>query len=185
MSKILLATASPARRQLFSNLNIPFDTYTSNIDEHAHSCELPYDYVQRIALEKAKHARQYNPHDIIITADTIIEFNDQIIGKPKDYKHAKQLLIAFSGQTHRVLTAMVIMQNDEITTRTEISNVTFRSLSDRLINWYLDTGEWQHRAGAYAIQGNAMSLIKSINGCISSIIGLPMPVLTDYLFREC
>ncbi len=182
---IVLATASPARRELVAGLGLKFDACSVDIDESPFPSERPPAYVTRIARAKATSVASPKENSVVIAVDTAIGIGKDIIGKPRDKKHAREILSTLSGRTHEVLSAIAVrdtssgMINVEVT-RTEVD---FVYLDDTMIEWYLSTGEWKKRAGAYAIQAKGASLVREIRGCLTNVIGISIPSLISMLLK--
>ena len=180
---LILATASEARRKLISDLGIKFIMDTVEIDESPLKDEKIRDYVERLAKEKADKVVPPSLDSLIITVDTAIGINDNIIGKPKDRKDAERIIKILSGNTHSVFSSIALrdMKTQFVETKTTETKVEFIEISEEIINWYLSTGEWNNRAGAYAIQGKGMSLVKRIDGCLTNVIGISIPSFLELL----
>ncbi|APJ03864.1 Maf family protein [Silvanigrella aquatica] len=183
MTKIILASASPRRKQMLLASGIPFTVVVSNIDEVPKENEGGHDYVQRNAREKALAVnKQFKNGEFILSADTIVVTKeDKILEKPLNHDHAKSMLQMLSGNTHLVLSGYSIYQNNnEIITRVIETFVTFRNISNREIEAYIMTGEPFDKAGSYGIQGRAMGFIESVKGSYTNVMGLPLShVLID------
>ena len=170
--RVILASASPRRRELLSLLLEEFDCCSADIDETPISDELPEDYVLRMAVEKASAFR--NERGVIIGSDTVVVLSGNILQKPASIEDAQGMLSALSGQTHQVMTAVAIMIDAELMTTVSITEVTFATLEMPLIEAYLATDEPWDKAGGYGIQGLAGSFVRRINGSYSSVVGLPL-----------
>jgi septum formation protein len=183
---IYLASKSPRRRKLLKQINIKFKIISVEIDEQRRKNETPDRMVKRLSLEKLNKARQIIKRGIIITADTIVVLNGNIIGKPKDKKDAEKILHKLSGKTHRVYTGFTIynsVKNISITNY-EKSFVTFRVLNSKEIKNYIATGSPLDKAGAYGIQDDFGAVfIKKINGCYYNVVGLPLPKVYEALLK--
>jgi septum formation protein len=187
--KLILASSSPRRAEIFRNAGIAFEICATQIDESVLRGETAHAMVARLAEEKARAAASLvNSGDgecIVIGADTTVELNGEILGKPDDSAHAREMLTKLSGHTHRVLTGIFILQMPGNATRAavEISTVTFASLSENEIATYASSGEPLGKAGGYAIQGLAGRFIPKIEGCYFNVVGLPLARLYA-LLRE-
>jgi len=170
--RVILASASPRRRELLSLLLEEFDCCSADIDETPISDELPEDYVLRMAVEKASAVK--NERGVIIGSDTVVVLSGNILQKPVSVEDARGMLSALSGQTHQVMTAVAIMIDAELMTITSTTEVTFSTLEMPLIEAYLATDEPWDKAGAYGIQGIAGSFVRRIDGSYSSVVGLPL-----------
>ena len=180
---IILASASPRRRQLLSQIVNEFKIIPSSINEESlitndmDSMEIP----EFLSTKKAMDILEKNPNDIIIASDTAIIFNNKIYGKPKNIAEAFDMLKSFSNNTHYVVTGVCIATKNKTISFTSKSEVTFYNLSDEEIREYLTSNEYIDKAGSYAIQGKGSLLIKSINGDYNSIVGLPISELNRIL----
>ena len=183
IKKIILASASPRRKQMLLASGIPFTVVVSNIDEKPKENEGGHDYVQRNAREKAIAVnKMFSNEEIILSADTIVVTkDDKILEKPADHDHAKSMLQMLSGNTHLVLSGYSLFQsNNELITRVIETFVTFRNISNREIDAYIKTGEPFDKSGGYGIQGRAMGFIESVQGSYTNVMGLPLSqVLLD------
>ena len=144
-----------------------------DIDEDPKRGELPRPYAARLAREKAL-AVQAGPDDIVLCADTTVALGRRILGKPADAAEAAAFLTALGGRRHQVITALAVRRGDRMWTRESLSFVKMKRLSDAELNAYLAGGEWQGKAGAYAIQGAAGAFIPWISGSFTGIVGLPL-----------
>jgi len=180
---LVLATASPARRRLVTDAGIAFTTQVVSIDETPANGEAVAAYVERLARAKADAAMPPSLDSIIVAVDTAIGMGKKIIGKPSDEAHARDILRELSGRTHEVLSAIALRDLASAQTRTTVTRteVEFIRLTDRMIDWYISTGEWKGRAGAYAIQEKGATLVKSVKGCFTNVIGISMPALLEML----
>lgn len=174
--KLILASASPRRFQLLEQIGITPDMVApTDIEEIALKGEKPLAHVKRLALEKAKAAAKKHKGEFVLAADTIVTLGARVIGKPKDEGEAEKFLGTLSGKRHRVITSVVVIGADgKASQKTATTTVSFKRLSDDEIKWYLDSSEWQGKAGGYAIQGKAGAFIKSLNGSYSNVVGLPL-----------
>ena len=172
--KLILGSASPRRRELLAQIGVVPDLVSPpEIDEDPQKAELPLPYCARIAREKAM-AVQAEPDDLVLCADTTVALGRRILGKPRDMGEAAAFLTALGGRRHQVITAVALRRGARIWTRSSVSAVKMKRLSDRELNAYLASGEWQGKAGAYAIQGAAGAFIPWISGSFTGIVGLPL-----------
>ena len=189
MEPIILASSSPRRQEILKLLNIPFKVIIPNIDETISSAIEPEEIPEFLAREKVTAVIHSLPpqQEIlwILGADTIILKEGKIFGKPDSRAQAEAFLREFSGKTHQVITSVVLYNGRKKTfvSKNAITKVTFSELSDKEINWYLDTEEWHGAAGGYRIQSLASCFIKSIEGTQSCVTGLPIFELYD-MFEE-
>lgn len=182
---LILASASPRRAELLKTNGFDFAIDPPHIDEKLKNNEPFQKHVKRLALEKGftvaqKYTSQKN---IILAADTVVVLENEILGKPKDENEAKQMLKKLSNKTHQVLTAWIVIQspNKILKQKTESTFITFKKLSENEIVNYLALKEYQGKAGAYAIQGQAVDFVIKIKGSFSNVIGLPIEKLTPVL----
>ena len=176
-AKILLASASPRRRELLNQIGVPHDVLAVDVDEAARAGESPEVFVQRLAMEKAAAGflRQDSANKLLsLGADTIVLLGDQILGKPKDKNDGYAMLKSLSGETHQVFTAVAMVNADKSLSLLSRSKVTFRTLADEEIAAYWDSGEPLDKAGGYAIQGRAAQFIRKLEGSYSGVMGLTL-----------
>jgi septum formation protein len=170
----VLGSGSPRRLDLLAQLGlVPDAVRPPDIDEDPLKGELPRPYCSRIAREKVQ-AVTADADDVVLCADTTVALGRRILGKPADAGEAAAFLHALSGRRHRVITAVAVRKGDKIWERDVVSQVKVKSLSDPEINAYLATGDWQGKAGGYAIQGPAGAFIPWISGSFTGIVGLPL-----------
>ncbi len=172
MNAIVLASASPRRRELLEQLGLSFAVAAPDVDESPLSGEVPSEYVGRVALDKLNAIAASDA--LVIAADTTVELDGAIIAKPVDVDDARAMLRRLSGRTHAVHTGIALRRGDRCLTATVTSLVTFLELSDEIIDWYVKTGEPLDKAGAYAIQGAGAVLVEGVAGSVSNIIGIPL-----------
>ena len=172
-TRLLLASASPRRRQLLQELGLRFEVQAADIDESVGPGEAPHDYVARVAHEKAAVIARREPGAVVLAADTSVVLGDVILGKPNSAEHAAQLLASLSGRTHVVLTAVALEGEARGATVVE-TRVVFRPLTGKEIHWYVQTGEPLDKAGAYALQGAGGAFVTRIEGSVSNVVGLPL-----------
>lgn len=172
--KLILGSGSPRRRELLAQIGVVADEIRPpDIDETPLKNELPRPYCARIARQKAE-AVQAAPEDIVLCADTTVALGRRIMGKPADAGEAAEFLMALSGRRHRVITAVAVRQGDQLWTREVESAVKMKRLSNAELNAYLATGDWEGKAGGYAIQGPAGAFVPWISGSFTGIVGLPV-----------
>ena len=172
--RFILGSGSPRRKELLAQIGVAPDAILPpDIDEDPRKGELPRAYCARIALEKAE-AVVAGPDDIVLTADTTVALGRRILGKPANAGEAAAFLTALGGRRHQVITAIAVKRGARVWTRESLSAVKMKRLSDAELNAYLASGEWQGKAGGYAIQGAAGAFIPWISGCFTGIIGLPL-----------
>jgi nucleoside triphosphate pyrophosphatase len=183
---IILASKSPRRRYLLNQAGLKFSVIESDFDENSiEPCE-PEQYVQLLAKGKALDVAEKNPDKWIIGADTIVLIDNQILGKPQSREDARNMLQQLSGNIHQVLTGFAICNHAEnqCYLDTIVTDVQFKELSEREIEWYIHTDEPFDKAGAYAIQGLGTFLVKSVNGSYTNVVGLPICEVIEYLIQE-
>ena len=183
MDKIILASASPRRRELLSLLGVPFEIDAPQVDEHTDLGATAA--VQALARRKALASAQAQPGRVILAADTLVAIDDVPLGKPADKADAFRMLRLLSGRTHHVSTGVCCVAADgALHSGVDVSEVRFTEMGDEDIRAYIATGEPMDKAGAYALQGIAGQWIEEVRGTPSGIIGLPLP-LTRRLLRAC
>lgn len=170
--RVVLASASPRRRELLSLILETFECLSADIDETPFAEEVPEQYVLRMASEKAKAVD--TTAAIVIGSDTAVVLSGTILQKPTSIQEARGMLTALSGQTHEVLTAVAIMMDGNVSTALVTTKVTFTELESSWIEAYLATNEPWDKAGAYGIQGLAGSFVRKIDGSYSAVVGLPL-----------
>ncbi len=175
MKRIVLASASPRRKEILEKFGLKFEIIISEVDEEFDKDEDPIEVVRSLASKKCLDvSKKCNKGDIVIAADTIVYY-DSILGKPRDREDAFNILKSLSGKTHKVITGIAILEvgSEKEIVDHEITSVKFRDLSDEKIERYLNTQEYVDKAGAYGIQGYGEILVESINGSFSNVVGLP------------
>ena len=181
---IILASKSPRRREILENTKVRFSIKESQIEEIIKDNETPKETVMRLAYEKALDvANNNNKESLVIGADTIVVIDDQILGKPKNEEEAYNMIKLLSGKTHYVITgfALINLTLNKRLIDCEVSQVTFKELSDECIKDYINTKESLDKAGAYGIQGYGGLLVKNIKGDYFNIVGLPISKISDCL----
>ena len=183
---IILASASPRRREILENTNVKFDVISSSIEELVLEGESPCQMVMRLAFEKGIDIASKHKSDLVISADTIVVLDNTVLGKPKDEEEAKLMITNLSGRTHQVITgiSLINLENDKKVIDYVISNVKFKNLSEDDINDYIKTKESLDKAGAYGIQGYGALLVEEIQGDYFNIVGLPISKLSDLLKKH-
>jgi septum formation protein len=183
---IVLASGSPRRRELLEQIGVRFSVISVDIDESVKQEESPRDYVTRLAVEKAQAGWERlsdEKKQPVLGADTSVIIGNTILGKPKDDADARRILTMLSGQTHEVLTAVALTNGNVTMTELSQNFVTFTSLTDDELTWYLKTQEGSDKAGGYAVQGLAAMFIEEIRGSYSGIMGLPLREVSILLNR--
>ena len=173
MKNLILASASPRRRELLSLFGIPFTVRAADVDETMDPAQAPCDEVARVSCRKAL-AVERGPEDVVVAADTIVVCAGRILGKPHSREEAISMLRLLSGREHQVMTGCTVLCGDRRETFTEVTDLTFRPLSEAEIQRYVDSGEPMDKAGAYGIQGGAALLCPGIRGDYYNVMGLPV-----------
>ena len=183
-SPLILASASPRRHWLLGALRVPFRVMPVDIDERPHPDEHPATFVRRMAREKAEAAHARDPA-WVLAADTIVELDGRIFGKPRDGDDAAAMLAQLSGRIHAVRTAVTLLQPSGASAGDMLvsTDVVFRVLDAATIRAYVDSGEPLGKAGAYAIQGEGAHLVDRVMGSYTNVIGLPVPEVAEWLDR--
>jgi len=184
-AKLILASASPRRYELFRQLDIAFSVVVADVDEKQQERDEPETLVKRLAFQKAATVASRYPHAWVLGADTIVVLDTEILGKPADKDAALAMLNKLSGRTHSVYTGFAIVHKER---GVEVLNmasslVTFRVLSKEEIRWYADSAEPYDKAGAYALQGRGAMFISNVVGSYTNIIGLPLSEVLETLIR--
>ena len=176
MSKIILASKSPRRAEILSNLGVVFTAEPSDVDETVMDGILPCDAVVEISRRKALFALSQHPErDVfVISADTVVTFGKDILGKPKDKNDAVRILTLLSGKTHTVCTGFTLCTKETCVSECVSTKVTFRELSEKEILHYVESGEPMDKAGAYGIQGKGAVFVEGIEGDYFNVVGLPV-----------
>lgn len=177
MATLYLASGSPRRRELLTQIAVPFLTQIAPIDENALPGESPIAYVERLARTKAQAglaALSDTADAVVLGADTAVVLDGRILGKPADRDDALATLSALSGRSHQVLTAVALISRERLESRVVTSQVTFRALSQAEIEAYWASGEPQDKAGCYGIQGLAAVFVSQLQGSYSAVVGLPL-----------
>lgn len=179
---MVLASKSPRRKELMERITPDFIVFDSDVDEEKYKKLSPIDACKSISLKKAFVARFAYPDEIIISADTIVVLNNEIINKPKDKQDAYDILKKLSNKEHEVITAFTIIKNGKTLTDIVISKVVFNDLNDDLINAYIESGSPLDKAGAYGIQDNdKFPIVKSYSGSYDNIVGFPVDEIKEAL----
>jgi septum formation protein len=169
-----LASVSPRRRELLTQIGVPHVVTGAHIDESVHSGERAHDYVQRMARTKAQTVWEQDLSLPVLAADTTVVLEGMVFGKPADRADALRMLRLLSGRTHEVLTAVALASNAGLALRMSVSAVRFRPIGADEIARYWESGEPRDKAGAYAVQGLGAVFIESLSGSYSGVMGLPL-----------
>lgn len=181
--RIVLASASPRRKQYLSYLGLPFEVVVPDVDESTVDGETPQQLVMRLSKLKAKAVSQRlsDNEAVIIAADTVVAYKGQVLGKPQNDDDAFNMIKMLQGDTHEVYTGCTILKGDRISNFAVSTKVTFASLDDELIRTYVNSGESRDKAGSYALQGIAAMLIQKVDGSVSTVVGLPICEVREVL----
>lgn len=174
MQPLILASASPRRKELLNMLQLSFQIASSDVDETYDAALSPEKIVQELALRKAKSVAKQHENATVIGADTIVVYENNILGKPKNAQEAVDMLTKLSGNTHAVYTGVAIVQASKTSLFYEKTDVTFWKLTEEEIDTYVQTGEPFDKAGAYGIQQLGATLVKKIHGDYYTVVGLPI-----------
>ena len=175
MVSLYLASGSPRRQELLTQLGISFEKVVPGIEELRRPHESAQQYVGRLAREKAQAGVALTAHDLpVLGADTIVILNGEVLEKPRDAAHAAVMLRMLSGNTHQVMTAVALADSQHTLDCLVVTEVTFRTLSDEDITHYVASGEPLDKAGAYGIQGLGGCFVRKINGSYHAVVGLPL-----------
>ena len=180
MKHIILASASPRRKEILELADLKFDVMPSDAQEIT-TKTAPNEVVMELASIKAKDIyKKSEKQSMVVGADTVVAYQEQILGKPADEVDAKRMLTMLSGQTHEVYTGVCVIEDGKTKTFYEETKVTFYEISDEQIDHYIKTGEPMDKAGSYGIQGKAAVFIKGIEGDYYNVVGFPI----SRLYRE-
>jgi len=184
-ASIVLASASPRRKQLLAEAGYKFTVRPADIDESAISSEgiEPCEYAKRLALAKAKNVAAEFPDRIVIGADTVIDFEGEIIGKPRNAKEAEKITRKIFGKPHKVITAVAIVQLNsgvEIVS-SDTTTIYPKKMTDEQIAKHIKGGSWRGKSGAYGIQETGDEFVEKIDGSMTNVMGLPMELLQRML----
>jgi septum formation protein len=178
--KILLASSSPRRIELLGQLGLNFTHVTPDVEEEESSLD-PVERVEGNALRKAMSVSA--PNAVVIGADALVELDGQIFGKPSDENEAKIMLASLSGRVHHVYSGLSLVFKGNCVTRHACTKVWFRTLSDKEIDDYVESGEPMDKAGSYGIQDSGRVLVEKIEGSYSNVVGLPLELLEEMLLK--
>lgn len=178
MTIVVLASSSPRRHELLSQVGVPFAVRVPDIDESPLAGEEPRDYVRRLAFAKAA-AVTASSDELVIAADTTVELGGEILAKPIDDTDAAAMLRRLSGRTHHVHTGVAARRNGRELAEVCTTSVSFVDLDEGTIGWYVASGEPIDKAGAYALQGAGGALVRLVRGSVSNVIGLPLHLVVD------
>ncbi len=176
-SRLILASASPQRRAILERLGVGFTVAPADIHEISQGD--PAGVALQNALTKATAVARQHPGEHVLGVDTLVALDGVIYGKPTGEQAARDTLATLSGMTHTVISGLALLIDGQRRTALSETRVSFRTLSQQLLDWYLATGEWRGRAGGYAIQGAGAALVHTIDGDYENVVGLPLSSLLD------
>ena len=181
MKQLILASASPRRKELLEGAGYRFEVIPSTCEEIVPENLAPKDIVEGLAYQKALDVYALHPEAVVLGADTVVCFDGEVLGKPKDKEDAARMLRLLSGQTHEVRTGFALLAPGIEFVSSEAAMVTFFTLSDEEIERYIATGEPMDKAGAYGIQGKGAVLVRSVLGDYFNVVGLPIATVARAL----
>lgn len=177
---VILASQSPRRKELLQLLEMPFIVRVADVEETLEPGLSPAQQVAQLSRRKAE-AVAHTPQDVVIGADTVVVYGDAILGKPENEADAVRMLTMLSGKTHQVMTGLTVLHRGQAITETVVTEVTFRTLSQKEIARYVETKEPMDKAGSYGIQGGAARFAEHIRGDYYNVVGLPVCRLDQIL----
>ena len=180
---LILASASPRRAQLLTAAGIRFETRAADVDETPQPGERPDDSVQRLAREKAEAVARTSPGRLVLGADTTVVVDRRILAKPADALEAREMLERLAGRPHEVLTGVALAGAAEPAVAVASTAVWFAPMTSEDIAWYVETGEWLDKAGAYGIQGRISRFVARLEGSYTNVVGLPVSLVCGLLMR--
>lgn len=180
MSALVLASGSPQRRRILGDLGLDFTVRVTDVaeDEAGDPAAVALGNARRKAAAAAAHP-DARPGELVIACDTVVATDAGLWGKPADPAQARDTLRHLAGQTHQVVSGLVLLEDGAQETAVETTAVTFRDLDEAFVDWYVSHGEWEGRAGGYAIQGRGAALVRRIDGDYLNVVGLPVAALLD------
>ncbi len=183
--RLILASASPRRKEMLANLGLDFEVRVAEVDEVPLYGESPKEFVLRAAIEKASDITAKHPDAWVLGADTIVVCQGEILGKPKDASEAQRMLMRLAGQMHKVLTGFCLKREQEniSVNRVIATEVYFSAFTEAIAAAYVATGEPLDKAGAYGIQGRGGVLVEKIDGSYSNVVGLPLTETVEEMLR--
>jgi septum formation protein len=172
--RLILASGSPQRRAILAGLGVEFDVRPAGVDE------LTDGDPREVALENARRKALAVPGDLVLGADTDVALDGEVLGKPRDAAHARELIARLAGRRHDVVGGIALASGGSlVASDVVVTGVEFRALDDATIDWYVATGEWEDRAGGYAIQGRGAALVAGVYGDYLNVVGLPLARLLE------
>ena len=181
--RLVLASRSPRRARLLREAGYDIDVLPADVDERRLDAETPRKYVSRLAASKASAVAPQADGRIVVAADTVVLIDGLVLGKPADRREAVSMLGRLSGRTHEVLTGVVAARDGRRLDAVEATRVRLATLDPGRIAWYVDTGEPDDKAGAYAVQGIGSRFIERIDGSYTNVVGLPIALVDRFVRR--
>ena len=180
--KIILASKSPRRKEILSNLGLEFEVITADTDESSDITD-PESLVQVLAVRKGRAVWEKHPENdtLIISCDTVVSLDGKILGKPEDPENAIEMLHSLSGKKHTVISGLALFLNGKTISAADSTDVYFAEMPDDFIRSYVASGDPMDKAGAYAVQGKTSLYIDKLDGCYFNVVGLPVRLLTKLL----
>jgi septum formation protein len=175
--ELVLASASPQRRAILERIGVPFTVRPTDVIELDRGD--PAEVAVENALRKARAARVRGTPETVLGVDTLVALGEQIYGKPPNASAARETIAALAGETHTVLSGIALLRGDREQVALAQTQVAFRECDERMVDWYVATGEWRGRSGGYAIQGLGAVLVREVHGEYENVVGLPIATLLD------
>jgi septum formation protein len=175
--ELVLASASPQRRAILERIGVPFTVRPTDVIELDRGD--PAEVAVENALRKARAARVRGTPETVLGVDTLVALGEQIYGKPPNAGAARETIAALAGETHTVLSGIALLRGDREQVALAQTQVAFRECDERMVDWYVATGEWRGRSGGYAIQGLGAVLVREVHGEYENVVGLPIATLLD------
>ena len=179
--KIILASQSPRRREILELMALPFEVIESHVKEIPPEGATPEELVRALAEQKARAVFALHPQDCVIGADTVVDLDGRVLGKPHTPERAREYLHLLQGRSHIVYTGICVLTPGHRDVRSVRTDVTFRPMTDEEIDWYVGTGDPLDKAGSYGVQGPASLFVDHLEGNYFNIIGMPAPTLYEML----
>jgi septum formation protein len=177
VTRLVLASRSPQRRAILEQIGVEFTVEVPDVEELESGP--PHEVALENAFRKASAVAARRPGALILGVDTLVSLGARLYGKPTDEAHARTMLSALAGRRHTVVSGICLITDGSARTAAASTAVEFRALDEALIDWYLASGEWRERAGAYAIQGRGAALVAGIEGDFLNVVGLPVTTLLE------
>ncbi len=174
---LTLASRSPQRRAILERVGVAFDVVVPEVEEL--EAGDPIEVATQNAMRKARAVRGAHGGEAVLGADTVVALDAELFGKPRDVQHARAMLRTLSGRTHTVVGGLALLRGEEERVSAASTQVSFRALDERMLDWYLGRGEWRGRAGGYAIQGAGAALVREVRGDYENVVGLPLASLLE------